>query len=103
MAILAGDALLVEAFNLMTKNNLICEKLILRAMRELTDAIGIKGLVAGEVMDIISEKQKPDQKTLEFIHYHKTAKFIQSCVKIGGILAGTNEEELSALSDYGKI
>lgn len=103
IAILAGDSLLIEAFEMFLQNNkLIAPQVLLEALRELTNAIGTKGLAAGETMDVLCEGKEADEKTLEFIHYHKTAKFIQASVKIGGILAGANSKTLKALESYGK-
>ena len=102
IAIMAGDGLLVEAFQMFLQTNKITPNILLNALKELTNAIGREGLVAGETADIIYENKEPDKQTLQFIHFHKTAIFIQASVKIGAILANANQEVISALECYGK-
>jgi len=103
IAILSGDSLLIEAYEMFLQNDeLLAPQVLIKALKELTNAIGTKGLAAGETMDIICEGKETDEKTLEFIHYHKTAKFIQAAVKIGGILADADSKTLNALECYGK-
>ena len=104
IAILAGDALLTEAFSILSDPSFcdtVKEKNLLRALREIALASGLDGMVAGQVQDILSTNFAPDQKTLEFIHIHKTATLIRASVMMGPILYGSSEDILHALSDYG--
>jgi geranylgeranyl diphosphate synthase type II len=103
MAILAGDALLTEAFFMMTQADIrIKPSILLKALREVTLAAGHNGMVGGQAQDIISEDAEPDHETLEFIHLHKTAALIKSSVRIGPILAGSRKKQLQALTRYGE-
>ena len=103
MAILAGDALLTEAFFMMTQADIkIKPSILLKALREVTLAAGHNGMVGGQAQDIISEDAEPDSETLEFIHLHKTAALIKSSVRIGPILAGSRKKVLEALTKYGE-
>jgi geranylgeranyl diphosphate synthase type II len=103
MAILAGDALLTEAFFMMTQADIkIKPSILLKALREVTLAAGHNGMVGGQAQDIISEDAEPDSETLEFIHLHKTAALIKSSVRIGSILAGSRKKQLQALTRYGE-
>ncbi len=108
IAILAGDALLTEAFLLMSKENegmgkkSIKPSTIIRVIREVALASGLHGMVAGQAMDISSDSSKPDEETLNFIHLHKTAALITASVRIGGILSNVKEKKLKALTEYGQ-
>ena len=103
MAILAGDALLTEAFSMMTQTDIkIKPSLLLKALREVALASGHNGMVGGQAQDIISEDAEPDGEILEFIHLHKTAALIKSAVRIGTILAGSRKKQLQALTIYGE-
>lgn len=104
IAILAGDALLTEVFTLLSKplsSSDIKETNVLKAIREVAGAAGLKGMVAGQVQDILSENSQPDEKTLHFIHTRKTAALIRAAVKLGPILRGSSEAILNALTLYG--
>lgn len=104
IAILAGDALLTEAFQILSDPSFcpsIKECDLLKASKEIALASGCRGMVAGQVQDILSEEREPDSETLEFIHCHKTAALISASVKVGAILAGGGEEKIAALSSYG--
>jgi geranylgeranyl diphosphate synthase type II len=104
MAILAGDALLTEAF-LMLSNNLHSSSLkpsdLIKIIREVSLASGVHGMVGGQALDIFSENIEPDKDTLNFIHLHKTAALITASVRMGAILANIKEKKLKALTEYG--
>jgi len=104
MAILAGDALLTMAFSLMTDdayNRGLNPERVLRIIREISLAAGDKGMVGGQVVDILSEDREIDMETLDYIHNNKTGALIRASVRSGGILAGADEEELRHLTIYG--
>jgi geranylgeranyl diphosphate synthase, type II len=105
MAILAGDALLTEAFSMMTSiqssTRRIQDSSIVEVIRRVSMASGASGMVGGQAQDILSENGIPDAETLEFIHLHKTAALIKASVIIGPVLAGSERSILEALSDYG--
>jgi geranylgeranyl diphosphate synthase type II len=105
MAILAGDALLTEAFSMMTSmqnaNFTLQNSSVVEVIREVSIASGVHGMVGGQAQDILSENSKPDGETLEFIHLRKTAALIKASVKIGSILAGSKRSILEALTIYG--
>jgi len=106
IAILSGDALLTEAFYLIADcglkiGDLDTRSKILRVITEVAHAAGMRGMVAGQSQDLLSEDAEPDVKTLTFIHRHKTAALIAASVRVGGILGGCDEAGLSALTGYG--
>ncbi len=105
MAILAGDGLLTEAFNLIssdshTKNWPADTRL--STIRELALAAGPQGMVGGQAMDILSEHKKVDINTVRFIHTHKTGAIIRASVRIGALLAEADPVSLNALTRYGE-
>jgi len=105
MAVLAGDALLTEAFLMMTQRRnstpITC-RLLIRALRDVAFAAGMHGMVGGQAQDILAENSEPNRETLDFIHLHKTAALIAASVKIGPILANSRTKKLRALSSYGE-
>ena len=106
IAILAGDALLTEAFFMMAKSasngGVIKPLCLLKAVREVALSAGANGMVGGQAQDILSENSEPDGDTLEFIHLHKTAALITASVRLGPILAGSRKSTLYALTRYGE-
>ncbi|MBN2654982.1 MAG: polyprenyl synthetase family protein [Nitrospirae bacterium] len=105
MAILAGDALLTEAFSLIADpaiNQLqLKSSSILKFVREISIASGAHGMVGGQAQDLLSEDAEPDENTLSFIHHHKTAALITVSVRAGGILAMCDEQAMIRLTKYG--
>ncbi|UCE78212.1 MAG: polyprenyl synthetase family protein [Nitrospiraceae bacterium] len=104
VAILAGDALLTEAFSIlsgMPRPANIKHENIIRIIREISEAAGINGMVAGQVQDLLSENKQPDRQTLEFIHTRKTAALIRASVRLGPILYDSSREVHTALTHYG--
>jgi len=100
LAILAGDGLQSYAFELISQNRSIRPDRLIKIINSLAHGTGIFGMVAGQAADILSEKEN-SFNDVEFIHKHKTAKFIQSCCYIGGLIADGTEEQLEALKNYG--
>jgi geranylgeranyl diphosphate synthase type II len=105
MAILAGDALLTLAFELLTSpslGSLMSPRQQVTIIRELSLAAGSCGLIGGQVVDIESEGKPVDAPQLEYIHTHKTGSLIRASVRAGGLAAGCSAEQLQALSGYGE-
>lgn len=107
IGILAGDALLTEAFKLMTNRRLHeglfrDEWLILDIINEVAQAAGILGMIGGQVVDIESEGKEVDFLTLQYIHTHKTGALILTSVRVGVKLGSVNEETLKAFTRYGE-
>ncbi len=102
MAILAGDALLTLAFEVLGRLPNINGDRKIRLVEELSRSAGtVGGMIAGQVNDIEGEGRHPTAALLESIHCAKTGALIRASVRIGGIYAGATEKELNALSDYG--
>ena len=102
VALLAGDALLLSAFELITLAELDA-KLRVQFVHELAKEVGIKGLIAGQMVDIESEGKKLDKKTLHYIHENKTARLINLSLRFGALAGEAKEEELKILDEYGKL
>lgn len=107
IGILAGDALLTEAFKLMTDRSIqefsIRDGgLILDVINEVAQAAGMSGMVGGQVLDIESEGKEVDFPTIQYIHTHKTGALILVSVRVGAKLGGASEETLKALTHYGE-
>jgi geranylgeranyl diphosphate synthase type II len=105
IAILAGDALLTEAFGLMARRALqpgITAESLLAVIGEVADAAGWFGMVGGQVLDVRSEGTGADSETLHEIHRRKTGAMILVSLRAGAILSGAPEAALAALSDYGR-
>ena len=105
IAILAGDALLTEAFRLLTRRELmpgIEPGRLLAVMGEIAEAAGGVGMVGGQALDVRSEGEQVDLETLHRIHRLKTGALIRVSLRAGAILAGASETELASLSDYGR-
>lgn len=106
-AVLAGDALLTFAPQLIVKNSkkLGAEKLI-TILEEYFHAAGAFGVIAGQVIDIESERATskiPDpEKTLEYIHTHKTADLFKLALRSGAIIADATERELEEITEFGQ-
>lgn len=105
MAVLAGDGLLTEAFAELTKmpeKYGISPKTTLRVTAELAAAIGSRGMVGGQAVDILSEGKEVGQDTLYYIHSHKTGALFTAALRGGALVGGCSEEQLAALTDYGR-
>jgi geranylgeranyl diphosphate synthase type II len=107
IGILAGDALLTEAFRLMTNQvvqafSLHDGRLALKVIHQVAQAAGVLGMVGGQVVDIESEGKDVDFPTLRYIHTHKTGALILVSVRVGATLGGANEERLKALTRFGE-
>lgn len=112
-AVLAGDALLTFAPQTILKysQNLGAEKLI-KIMEEYFQAAGAYGVIAGQVVDIESEKMsqaatfdKDDEQLpeiLNYIHTHKTADLFKLALRTGAIIADANEQQLKEINEFGQ-
>ncbi|MGB4780419.1 polyprenyl synthetase family protein [Candidatus Methylomirabilis sp.] len=134
MAILAGDALLTQAFILLSaeippypplpkggRGDLegvrspdsyahgrasdawgVDPEARLKVIQEISQAAGSKGMVGGQVVDMLHEDREVDLPTLQYLHEHKTGALIRVCLRVGGILASAGSEQMEALTIYGE-
>jgi geranylgeranyl diphosphate synthase, type II len=103
MAILAGDALLTLAFQVLAQLPGTDATRKVRLIEELSVASGtVRGMIGGQVHDIEGEGQPPTAELLESIHRAKTGALLKASVRMGAIYAGADAEQLGALSCYGE-
>ena len=106
VAVLAGDALLSFAPQLIIEKstNLKAETLI-NVLHEFVLRAGAYKLIAGQVVDIESEKgniQGSKEETLKFIHTHKTADLFKLALKTGAMIANASEEKVEEMEEFGQ-
>ena len=106
-AILLGDGLQSLAFEIITNNELtLDDRTKVNICNKLAQAIGFKGMVAGQMMDLISEgrydKFIPDKKFIIQTQRLKTGALIVFSLQAGGIIGGAKKSELEILSGFGK-
>ena len=105
IAILAGDALLTEAFRVMAEaQNLkgLSPKRVLQVINGIAEASGLLGMVAGQVADLESEGRDADLAMVDFIHVRKTGALLLASVRTGAILAEATPSALRSLTKYGE-
>ncbi len=106
IAILAGDALLTEAFKLASDRRFAvgCEPSgLLAVIHEIASCAGSYGMVGGQVIDMESEgRQDIDLATVQYIHTHKTGALIKASVVAGALLGGAAGPQLAAITRYGE-
>ena len=101
-AILAGDALQTQAYQVLAQLNCIAEARV-QIIAEISRQTGtVDGMIGGQVADLEAEHNKPNSSTLEYIHRSKTAALITASVVSGGIYAGGSDQELDALRHFGQ-
>ncbi len=105
-AILAGDALLTEAFVLLSSDDGrgdIDAETRCRVIQIIARAAGCAGMVGGQVVDMESEGKEVDLPTLEFIHIHKTGALIKAAIEVGALCGGADADTFRKLSRYGEL
>ncbi len=103
MAILAGDALLTLAFEVLSRLRHVGADRKIRLVQELSRSAGtVGGMIGGQVNDLEGERQRPTPLLLESIHRAKTGALLCASVRMGAIYAGATEQEQAALSEYGE-
>lgn len=101
LAILAGDALLTQAFQTLAAIEAVAPARLLSVIQEVARAAGtVQALIGGQVMDIEAEGKVISGDELELIHNSKTGALIRCAVRVGAILGGASDDELAALTQY---
>lgn len=105
MGILAGDALLVEGLALFTSDphfvRCFGTRRILRVAQIILNALGSRGMVGGQVLDLEYQGEKVTEREVEEIYLRKTALFIQAPIVCGGILGEGTPKEQKTLEEFG--
>lgn len=105
VAVLAGDALILLAPQLIIQKSSLDDKRKLKIIEKYLLAAGAYGIVAGQVADIEQEGKpatQDDAKMLEFIHTHKTAALFTLALTSGAIAAGASEYEIGQMDIFGQ-
>lgn len=105
IAIMAGDALLTEAFRVLSDaryTDRINPKITKQIIFEIAHAVGAEGMVGGQVMDVLYDGKEGSKNILNYIHLHKTGAFMRAAVRIGAVAGGAKARELKNLSKYGE-
>jgi geranylgeranyl diphosphate synthase type II len=105
MAVLAGDALLTEAFCVLTDRGKMPDvppERILTVAGEIALAAGYRGMVGGQALDVRAEGKEGDLDNLYAIHRHKTGALLRISLRTGAILADADEDALASLTAYGE-
>lgn len=106
IAVLAGDALLTFAPQVITKySENLTPSVLIRVLNEYFQYAGARGVIAGQVVDIESENiANPDKedlkKTLDYLHIHKTSDLFKLSMRTGAIIAGVDDEKLEAVTEF---
>jgi geranylgeranyl diphosphate synthase type II len=95
MAVLAGDALLVQAFELVAATGKA------DCVLTLAQSLGSKGMLGGQVVDILSEGKAVDLETVDYIHRHKTAALIAGSLVMGAQMADAPSATVETLREFG--
>ncbi len=98
IALLAGDGLLTLAFQVIAESGSI------KAIKEISKAIGTRGTIGGQVADILKKRAKGREQRaeIEYINLKKTAVLFEVAVKSGGIIKGASKLEINALGNFGR-
>jgi geranylgeranyl diphosphate synthase, type II len=102
IAILAGDALQTQAYEVLSRLKCSAEARV-RIIEEIARGTGtVDGMIGGQVVDLEAERKKPDAQTLEYIHLSKTAALITASVVTGGIYGNATPQQVEDLRRFGR-
>ena len=102
LAILAGDALQTQAYEVLARLQCPAEARV-KIIEEIARGTGtVDGMIGGQVKDLEAEHQKPDAAGLEYIHRSKTGALITASLVSGGIYVGGTHAEIQRLRDFGR-
>jgi len=100
IAILAGDALFAEAFNIIIKYQIADDRTKITILEEIADASGASGMTAGQIVDVYFSGKKISKKKLEYMHRNKTGKIITASVRCAAILCRVSDDYLKKFTEY---
>jgi geranylgeranyl diphosphate synthase type II len=104
VALLAGDALLTEAFRVMTDPRLcrVSPETTQKIVYEVSMAAGADGMVAGQTLDVLYEGKRGTKRIVNFIHRNKTSALIRASILTGALVGKANKKELKAFETFGE-
>jgi len=102
IAVLAGDALLTIAFEIVARAKPTRRYDMATLVRETSVAAGSQKLIAGQVADLEGEGKKVNRAGLRYIHENKTAAILTTAVRLGAMSADANAKQLEAITRFGR-
>ena len=102
IAVLAGDALLTIAFEIVSRAKPTSRYTMPILLREIAVAAGSQKLIAGQVSDLEAEGHKTDRAQLRYIHQNKTAAILTTTVRLGAMSANADAKKLGAITKFGR-
>ena len=103
IALLAGDALLCLAFQVLADSApTVSRRRVARALAELAQAAGPAGMTGGQVLDLAGKASLPGVEGLRQLHAMNTGALITAAVRLGGIMAGAGKKHMDILTCYGR-
>lgn len=102
IAILVGDALLTEAFDVMSRQHDVDATVVVSSIGELADAAGPRGMVGGQTADLLAEGHHANIEQVQSIHRRKTGALIRAAVRIGARVGGASAAGLDRFGAYGE-
>jgi geranylgeranyl diphosphate synthase, type II len=102
IAILAGDALLTEAFVLLSDYSSLLPERMVQVIKVIAEAASYRGMVGGQVVDMLSQNKPADLETVHQMHRRKTAALIAAATESGALAGRGSEAQVAALARYGR-
>src|SRR5699024_1971191 len=99
-AILAGDALLTNSFELVASDELLNDIEKVFILKNLSKASGPEGMIAGQILDMEGETKSLTLEELETIHEHKTGALISFAITTGAFLANASDSQIQHLQSF---
>lgn len=103
-AILAGDALLNKAYEILFET--VLENRIpecVKAAQKISVAAGVKGMIGGQAMDLYFENKEITRECLEDIHNKKTGALIRTSLVVGALIANAGDKDIETINEYGNL
>lgn len=101
-AILAGDALLNKAFEVVSAYSGNDASRAMKAINILARSSGTEGMIGGQIVDMLSEDKEITLDELRYLHLNKTGAIIRSACAIGAVMAGAGDEQIKAVDGFAK-
>jgi geranylgeranyl diphosphate synthase type II len=102
IAILAGDGLLTEAFVLLSDYRSLLPERAVQVIGVIAEAASYRGMVGGQVVDMLSQNKPADLETVQQMHSRKTAALIGAATESGALTGKGSEAQVAALARYGR-
>lgn len=99
-ALLAGDALLALAFECIVVSPLSVEQTV-RILATLTQAVGVGGMVGGQMGDMLSQGEEPTLERVSWIHARKTGALIAAACEVGAMAGGADDQQAAIAARFG--